>query len=67
MEHSEGEVSESGSSHPICKCESKTLIKTTPTAKNHGKMFYVYVNYVVRCVKNAKQINITVYAELTDI
>jgi hypothetical protein len=50
MEHSEGEVSDLGSSHPICKYGSKTLIKTASTTKNHGKRFYACVNYVVKCV-----------------
>jgi hypothetical protein len=49
-EHSEGAVSDLGSSHLICKCMSKTLIKTASTTKNHGKRFYACVNYTVKCV-----------------
>ncbi|XP_059451170.1 uncharacterized protein LOC132181974 [Corylus avellana] len=46
MEHSEGEVCDSGSSYPICKCGSKTVIKTASTSKNYGKRFYACVNYL---------------------
>ncbi|GLT55232.1 hypothetical protein SLA2020_283730 [Shorea laevis] len=46
MEHSDGEVSDQGSSHPSCRCGSKTRIRTSLTKANFGRRFFSCTHYV---------------------